>query len=409
MRQHDRAARLEHGVIGDDHLRHVGHHEHHPVAQADTQPAQRVRHLVHLPVELLVIDRAVVEQDRVRLGHGVRRTFEKTIERLARDRDGVGRLGVVIQQPGPLLDQRGAGGGAAPRGALLALDEALDHAVDGFVPLDLHLMLGPAHVVDFRAGDQLRHVVVDAVGKVRVALAANDQGGRAHAAQQRPAAPLAHVVEHHAPHDVDLGIPAPAIFPHAAIEHGRHAKGDHRGARQRVFACRGDQHEAFQPFGKGVRIFDADRAAERVPDQHEFFGELQTLHDRLQVAQHLVHGVVGIGGVALAVTAQIRHDDAVIAREVVDLIFPRFGAARVAVHEHDRLLDGFRPQIHDRQRRTGDVFDRHADAVQVKVKLDRAVFEAPELSLHTNTIATQIAAKHIPGGVRGQAAAATRV
>ena len=98
------------------------------------------------------------------------------------------------------------------------------------------------------------------------------------------------------------------------------------GARrlgQRVFPSGGDEHQFFQPFRVRIGIFNSNGTAKGVGNENELFREFQIFDDGVQVRHHFRHCVVGLGGVALAVAAQIWSDDAVIlTREIVDLKLP---------------------------------------------------------------------------------------
>ncbi len=166
---------------------------------------------------------------------------------------------------------------------------------------------------------------------------------------------------------MDFGVPARAIFPPGTEKSRRDTIGQRCSAGQGVFAGSGDQDELFQAFGVGVGVFDANRAAEGMADENEFFSQSQFFDNCLQVLDHLDHRILSIGRVALPMPAQVGSHDAVFAGEVVDLVFPGFGAAGIAMHEHDGTFHRFGPDVNHTERGVGDVADGDFGAVQVVV------------------------------------------
>ena len=76
-----------------------------------------------------------------------------------------------------------------------------------------------------------------------------------------------------------------------------------------------------------------------------FLGSLRAFDDGVQIGYQLFHRVLRIGRIRLAMAAQIRHDDAEIARKMVDLVLPSLRTAAVAMHQHQGALDALGPRL----------------------------------------------------------------
>ena len=382
----DHAAGAQGAVVGDDELRHIRQHHHHPAARSQPQPVQDMGELVGLALELLIGDLGAEEDGGRPAGQPIGGAFQEFVERLAGDGHGAGGLGMVGAQPRPTLQQIrfGYGSGlASPRPALgVGLDEAFDGAVDGLVAFELHFVFGCAHIHHLGPRHGAAHLFVDATREVVVALAGDDEGGDADLLQQWPAVPAHEVVGHHAFEGDDFGVPAGAILPPQPEEGGRQAVDEREDAGEGVFAGGGDEDEPLQLFGVGDGVFGADRAAERMPHQHEFLRQLELFADAVQVGHQFGHGVLRGGSVALAVAAQVGRDHAVAVGEVVDLVLPGVGAAQIAVDEQDRAIDAVRPDVDDTEFVADDARDRGFDPVEVVVEGDGAALETTQFVLH---------------------------
>ena len=382
--QHHHTADLERGVVGHDHLRHVGQHDHNALPWFDAQAVQRVGELIGLPFELLIGQPGAVEYGRCPFRHVIRRRFQELVERLAGDGDGLRGLFAVALEPGAMR-QRRAVGLLAPGDATaltLLVDKALDGAVDRRVALELDLVLGRANVNHLCPRRHFAHLIKNAAGKVPIPLACDDERGRADIPQQRPALPFAHVIQHHPLHDVHLSVPARAIFPPRSEGRCRHPREPGCGARKRILARRRDQDEFLQALRAGVGIFDADGASEGMAGQDESLRQAKLVRYGVYVVNQFWHGVGSEGGVALTVAAQIGRYHAIASRKMVDLVFPRFGAAAIAVHEHDRLFGPFWPDVNHAQRHICQARYGHVHPIEVEIQLDVPVLETTQFSFH---------------------------
>ncbi len=146
VRHDNHAADFQRGVVGNDRLGAVGQDNHHAVTGAHTEAVKRVSELIGLLVKFSIGQRRIEKDGSGSLRHPIGGAFEKPVERLTRDGDGVRRVLAVACQPGALFWQTDVAG-IPPGWATLLADKPFDGAVHCFVAFQLDFVLGRANVV----------------------------------------------------------------------------------------------------------------------------------------------------------------------------------------------------------------------------------------------------------------------
>ena len=82
---------------------------------------------------------------------------------------------------------------------------------------------------------------------------------------------------------MDLSVPAGAALP-PRTESGCRDPREERSSRwEGVFSGRRNKNQLFQAFRMGMGVFNTDRAAKGMPDQNEFFGQVEHRSDAIDV------------------------------------------------------------------------------------------------------------------------------
>ena len=136
----------------------------------------------------------------------------------------------------------------------------------------------------------------------------------------------------------------------------------------------GDQHQAFDAFRPFGGKLGCHRAAEGVTQQHDLVVDPQHVERHAQVIEDLRHVVLAGGLIRLSMAAQVEGDDAVLQRELLQLVHPLGSMAAKAVQEDQRVLRSIRRDVNRReahQRLGGDV---HFPAVEFEVNVHCSQF-----------------------------------